>query len=123
MPNLGYKRQFVPMVKDMEKRQTIRAKRRRPIRAGDRLFHWENMRTKKQAKILESDCTGADEIVITSSGRPILNGQYMNKGARERLAYADGFRPLNGNGGAWPRLLIFIKKTHGLPFVGQVIKW
>ena len=121
MPLLGYKKQFVPLVESWEKRQTIRAIRKRPFKVGDRLYHYFGLRTKSCRKLLESDCTAADDILIDEKGDVYINGEMLLfTMSKESLAYADGFRPA---GKAWGQMLHFFKTVHGLPFTGQLVKW
>lgn len=134
MPLLGYKKQFAPLVESGEKRQTIRAMRKRPFKVGDRLYHYEGLRTKACRKILESECISVENILITSDGRVYLSragifskflGHWLNTDEKEALAQADGFR---GQGcllktSAWEQMLNFFRTVHGLPFRGQVVRW
>lgn len=120
MPLLGYKKQFAPLVESGEKRQTIRAIRKRPFKVGDRLFHYEGLRTKSCRKILESRCAAADSILIHEKGDVYINGRCLCENAKESFAYADGFRH---PGFLWAQMLGFFKDVHGLPFRGQIVKW
>ena len=120
MPLLGYKKQFVPLVEFGEKRQTIRATRKRPFKVGDRLYHYFGLRTKSCRKLLESDCTAVDDILIDEKGDVYINGHELFELSKESLAYSDGFRPA---GKAWRQMLNFFITVHGLPFTGQLIKW
>jgi len=120
MPLLGYKKQFAPLVESGEKRHTIRAMRKRPFRVGDRLYHYAGLRTTACRKLLESDCTGADDITIDEKGDVYINGRCMYESAKESFAYADGFRP---PGYLWEQMFNFFKIVHGLPFRGQLVKW
>ena len=120
MPLLGYKNQFASLVKSLEKRQTIRAKRKRPFKAGDRLFHYVGLRTKTCRKLLESDCVSTKDIMINEKGDVFIDGRRMSEGDKESFAHADGFRD---QGSSWEQMFIFFRKVHGLPFEGQLIKW
>lgn len=120
MPLLGYKKQFAPLVESGEKRQTIRAMRKRPFRTGDRLYHYEGLRTKACRKLSESDCTAAQDIVIDEKGDVYIDGRCLYESAKESFAYADGFRHPSS---LWAQMLQFFKKHHGLPFRGQLVKW
>jgi hypothetical protein len=120
MPLLGYKSQFAALVESGEKRQTIRAMRKRPFKVGDRLYHYTGLRTKACRKLLESDCTAADDIFIDKKGNVYINGRCLYESAKESFAYADGFRH---PGFLWAQMLEFFKTVHGLPFTGQIIKW
>lgn len=120
MPNLGYTDYMAPKVESGEKRQTIRAIRKRPIKKGQTLFHWERSRRPDQRKILESECKSAEPIVIDKKCAVFVNGRRLTDREREYLAYQDGFRPL---GRAWEEMKRFFENAHGFPFEGQLIKW
>jgi len=47
MPALNFKKQFSPSVRDGSKLQTIRMKRKHPIKVADKLFLYTGMRTKQ----------------------------------------------------------------------------
>ena len=68
MPALNYQAQFAPKVESGEKLQTIRARRKRPFKRGDRLYHYTGMRTKSCRKLGESTCVIAMDIVIGKKG-------------------------------------------------------
>ena len=115
MPLLGFKAQFAPAVKRGEKRQTVRALRKRPFRAGDRLFLYVGLRTKGCRKIGEATCQSAAPVFVY---RFILSidGERKDRLEREAFAIADGF-------GSFAEFAEFIAEEHGLPFEGQVVKW
>jgi hypothetical protein len=52
MPAFNYKKQFAELVATGRKRQTIRAMRKRPIKVGDKLYHFTGMRTKQCSQLL-----------------------------------------------------------------------
>ena len=115
MPLLNYKKQFAPLVESGEKRQTIRAMRKRPFNPGDRLYHYTGLRTRSCRKLLESDCISADKIDIIPHGTVFIN-DLRRTGSMEEFAAADGFD-------TWEDMLEFFERTHGLPFTGQLIMW
>jgi len=119
VPILNYKKQFAPLVESGEKRQTIRAMRKRPFKAGDRLYHYTGLRTKACRKLLESTCLFADRIDILPHGTVFINN-WLCEGPMKNLAVADGFRR---KGHEWQDMLAFFTQTHGLPFTGQLIRW
>lgn len=47
MPALSFHKRFAGMVESGEKRQTIRKRRKHPIKLGDRLYFYTRMRTKE----------------------------------------------------------------------------
>ncbi len=120
MPLLGYQKEFAALVEFFIKRQTVRATRKRPFKAGDRLYHYSGLRTKQCRKLLETDCISVADILIDKKGDVYIDGRCMFESMKESFAFADGFRPL---GEAWARMLEFVKMNHGLPFKGQLIKW
>lgn len=129
MPLLNYKKEFAPLVKSGEKPHTIRAFRKRPFKTGDRLYHYVGLRTKSCRKLLESNCISADTIFIDIDGTVRI---YPTDGGSIKilddlkqisaLARADGFRGKNVLE-IFTRFVSFFDKTHGLPFIGQLIKW
>lgn len=120
MPLLNFKKQFATLVESGEKRQTIRAMRKRPFKIGDHLYHYEGLRTKQCRKLLESECISVDDILIDKNGDVYINGRCFYESMKESFAYADGFRP---PGFLWEQMLNFFKIVHGLPFRGQLVKW
>lgn len=114
MPALSYQKQFAPLVESGQKRQTIRARRKRPFKRGDRLYHYTGMRTKSCRKLGESLCTLAVDIVINEMG--VRFEEHVSGPDRADIARADGFANFN-------ELLTWFNKTHGLPFEGQLIRW
>ena len=119
MPALNYT-VFIDKVASGEKRQTIRAMRKRPFQVGDILSHYTGMRTKKCRKIRpDTICSGVDEIIMQQGigeFRITVNGKRLSAPALNKLARADGFE------GKWD-FYEFFANTHDLPFVGQIIRW
>lgn len=117
MPVLNYT-VFIDKVVSGEKRQTIRAGKR--FKVGDTLYHYTGMRTKKCRKIRpETVCTSVEEIIMqqgVGEFRVTVNGEILWSPAVHKLAIADGFE------GKWD-FYEFFNRTHGLPFIGQVVKW
>ena len=120
MPLLNYRPQFAPLVESGDKRQTIRAFRKRLIKPGDRLYHYTGLRTKQCRKLLESDCATTDRIKIYKNGNVHINATLLYESVKECLAFDDGFRR---EGHEWEDMLAFFERTHGLPFTGQLIRW
>lgn len=93
------------------------------------MFHFYGLRTKHCRRLLESDCIGADDIMFDEKGECYINGIRMVEEAKEQFAYLDGFlypgidRKENESISLWERMITFFKKTHGLPFRGQLIRW
>lgn len=135
MPAFNYKKQFAELVATGRKRQTIRAMRKRPIKVGDKLYHFAGMRTKQCRRLLPEPtiCVSAWTIWVYKH-----SAVYVKYGDNRRIR----LRPLLGHNAMWglPAALIdaiaamdgfdssqalidFLKKEHGLPFKGQVIRW
>lgn len=115
MPALNYKKQFAAKVESGEKRSTIRAQRKRPIRQGDRLYHYTGMRTQRCRKLLE---TNAEQVACIFIDDDVINidGETLLPYAIAELARGDGFANIG-------EFKDFFRTTHGLPFVGQLIEW
>lgn len=118
MPALGFKKQFADRVLSGEKLQTIRALRKRPFAVGDKLHLYTGMRTKACRKLGEAVAARVHQISIGVGplGTDItINGKSC-RGLREGIAVADGFS-------CSAEMLDWFRKTHGLPFHGQLIQW
>ena len=115
MPALNYKKQFAPSVKGGTKRQTIRAKRKVPIKRGDTLHHYTGMRTRQCRKLGEDVCVSMEDIFITADYVKV-NWRSLDEHEVETLAIADGFDSAAS-------FLSFFRETHGLPFSGDLIRW
>ncbi|MHA7818008.1 MAG: hypothetical protein ACX93N_16160 [Pseudohaliea sp.] len=116
MPALNFKPEFVPAIEADEKRQTIRPKRKWPIRTGDSLYLFTGMRTRSCRRIGVATCLLERDITIKENGTILVEGQAIYRRSAERLAIADGFSGL-------PALLDFFERQYGLPFHGQLIEW
>jgi len=64
MPALNFKKQFIEKILSGEKKQTIRAMRKRPFKVGDRLYLYTWMRTRWCRKLGEAVCTKVEHIKI-----------------------------------------------------------
>ena len=118
MPVLNFKERFAANVAVGRKRQTVRVRRKRPIRPGDRLYLYTGMRTKRCRKLGEATCKRVDEIVIELNVDETIwvNGQTLSRPERLVLARADGFVSVG-------RFVAFFRRTYGLPFEGVIVKW
>ena len=125
MPALGYKKQFVPVLKSGLKRHSIRAQRRRPFKVGDTLMHYYGMRTKQCRKIRKDTvCVGAIFIEINAELGWVWTreksfyysaGRFSPKELHD-LAICDGFESVED-------FFTFFRSTHGEKFIGQLIEW
>lgn len=116
MPALNFKKQFAECVKNGKKKQTIRAKRKFPIKEGDILYLYTGMRTKNCTKLKQVVCYHVHNIEIRKTGDVLVDGVKLNIGNTEVLARLDGF--IN-----FDEMYDFFRKTHGFRFLGQIIHW
>jgi hypothetical protein len=124
MPALNFKRQFEPHIRSKRKQHTIRAKRKRPIKPGDRLYLYSGMRTKSCRKIVNAVCvcSKVEEIRIwevrgetpEDNFRVAIDGVGLEKDECQALARADGFNNFADMMKFW---------DGRLPFHGDVIHW
>jgi len=137
MPALNFMKQFVEPIRKKRKRHTIRADRKIPIKAGDRLFLYTGLRQKGAYRILEDPvtCSRVQQIKIQVCGRcggegeiphsstsysscPVfeiyVDGDWLDQDECERLAQADGFENFAMMMSFW---------DGRLPFKGQIIHW
>jgi hypothetical protein len=115
MPALNFKKEFADLVQHRVKRQTIRAKRRYPIRQGDPLFLYTGMRTKSCRKLTDAVAKEVSEIRITESGVK-LDGIALPAKMIGEIARADGFHSIS-------EFKDFFQTNYGFPFSGQLIRW
>ena len=115
MALLGYKKQFAQAVESGIKRQTIRAKRKYPIKLGENLYHYTGLRTKNCRKLLESKCLGVADIRIHVDGIFVSDQKLKEVNAKE-LAKQDGFSDTES-------FIEFFRINHGFPFHGDLIRW
>ena len=130
MPALSFQKQFAPKVEAGEKTQTVRAKRKHPIKDGDNLMLYTGMRTKYCRMLGYGVCKDVSEIQIVwnenHSGRNIIiNDKVLNPEEMERFAMADGF-------GCFEEFFSFFKAQGGflthcatgiVTWEGDVISW
>jgi hypothetical protein len=106
MPLLGFQKQFVPKVESGEKRQTIRKRRKYPIKIGDTLYLYFGLRTKHSRKLREEICTNVIPITIHMGG-VMVGDEWIPAHEISDFARADGFE----DGTAF---FAFWRKEHGL---------
>ena len=116
MPALNFQKQFVPMIRSGAKLSTIRAPRKIPIQAGDKLYLYYGQRTKACEKIGETICTREHEIRILESCTIKIDGQAIYPKSAEKLANKDGFVSLEA-------MMERFRNNHALPLFGQIIYW
>ena len=115
MPALNFKAQFAPLVESGAKTQTVRRKRKRPIKRGDRLYLYTGMRTKQCRKLREASCWGVFPISIYPSGETFVSHRQLLGAELADFYKRDGFET-HGAGIDWFR-------SDGLPFHGELIVW
>jgi len=117
MPALNYKLRFAEDVESGRKRQTIRSRRKTPIKKGDTLYHYTGMRTKECRKLLESVCASTAPIWITINDEVFVDCVRQDEDERLAVARADGFDDVRG-------FLAFFRQQYGMRrFDGDIIKW
>lgn len=101
------------------KTQTIRLPRKHPIKPGDTLYLYTDMRTKACRKLGEVRCKSVEPFSI----RHFPDGYAVAVACRElgaeeaeAMAIADGFDEFFG-------MIDWFEDTHGLPFEGVLVKW
>ncbi|WP_298174604.1 ASCH domain-containing protein [Novosphingobium sp.] len=131
MVALSFKGQFAEPIVAKIKRQTIRAGRKRPPRAGERLQLYVGMRTKQCRKIIPDPiCTEVRVICITvDPAHPQIIAEIdfsdfkLREHEIERFAMADGFVATKGCS-ARRAMGNFWMRHHGPgEFLGLLIRW
>ena len=126
MPALNFKAQFANQVKNLEKRQTIRARgKRQPPRVGDPLMLYTGMRQVGCHKLLDAVCTSVEPIsmsILSKTAQMPCNvgaepvWTFLDDDELEALAKGDGFASADA-------LFAWFAENHGDTFSGFVIKW
>jgi len=115
MPAYNFQPGFASLIEKGEKRQTIRKKRKRPTRPGDKLYLYTGMRTKKCRLLGRTVCADVQDIIITETGIE-MDGKRLSAAECHALAKADGFDDV-------VTFQAFFRAHYGLPFTGVVIRW
>ncbi len=120
MPAINFQTWTAKLIELAAKAQTIRKRRKHPIRVGDTLKLYTGQRTKECRLIKETVCSGTREIVITATGITLRwpgNVQHiMTKTGLNEYALRDGF-------GSWDAMIHWFNNQYGLPFAGVEISW
>jgi hypothetical protein len=117
---LGFQQRFEKKILAKEKRHTIRDKRKKPFKLGDRLDCYVNPRKKSMRLMGRWPCTRVQDIRITRrKGKAqlaeiFIDSQWLTFDEREALARADGFPNFADMMEFW---------TGRLPFHGDMIHW
>ncbi len=119
----SYKERFAEAVASGRKRQTVRAKRKRHARVGERIQNYTGMRTAKCRKLNDPDPVCIDVVAIDIDvGRYSIteirvDGWTYTNAEAETFARADGFESLADMHSFW-------KAEHGIGrFEGVLISW
>jgi hypothetical protein len=107
MPYYNFKKQFAHLVELGRKPHTIRPRRRRPTRTGDKLYLYTGMRTAACRLLRIERCYATSPITISEEGI-VCNGLAMPPRDRERFARFDGFSN-------WSQMREFFRSQYGLP--------
>lgn len=112
MPSLNFQKQFVTLIENGQKRQTIRDKGKREFKPGDKLFLFYGLRTKLATNILPQiikslyrdwnsvnknwyvKCQSVQDIEITEDGIIYSDTDRYKRGSMGSRAFAkaDGFK-------------------------------
>ncbi len=118
MPSLNFT-MFIDQIEDGRKTQTIRALRKHPIKAGDRLHLFTGLRRPGARRLSPLEgviCTGVYSLIMTRwSDRIVCDG--IPRGETiESVATRDGFDHLVS-------FSDFFVPNNGDIFTGQLIRW
>ena len=126
----SFKAQFEAPIASGEKRQTVRAYRKRHARPGEPIQLYTAMRTKHCRKLITPDplCIDLRHVIIAhGSYQPLLieiEGRMLQRDEVEAFAVADGFGAAVADGFAASRMAAFWLENHGTgSFGGVVIRW
>jgi hypothetical protein len=118
MPAYNFKPQFVEPIQSGQKSTTIRPPRRRPTRAGDILYLYTGMRTKKCRHIGIHRCVKVEPVVIHPDKMDMrIGGLACTNRAIADIAQADGFASAKA-------FFQFFEKTYGTGQLDmELIEW
>lgn len=91
MTAYSFQKRFAPKILDGSKPHTIRRRRKRPAKPGDKLQLYTGMRTKQCQLIMRAVCTAVYPIEVIRGHGVILNGTLLSDEETIKLALADGF--------------------------------
>jgi hypothetical protein len=128
---LGFKRQFVPYIREGSKRHTIRDRRSRRPKAGEICHNYCGLRQKGAELLGRWPCVKVQEIRVAlrySHPSPLvveIDGVQLSPDEVEALFFADGFRSRSGHSfPATSEAAAFWKgKLAKADFVGDLIHW
>lgn len=136
MPSLNFKKQFAPDVESGKKRQTIRPKRKHPVKVGDKLYLFTGLRTKVCRRLVPpfikftiskdkpaAICKSVHDIEILNVDHIKYRGVDLYAGSEPwKLKLAHTIATDDGFAGT-QEMVDFFKEQYGLPFHGDLIKW
>ena len=113
---------FVPLIEAGEKRHTIRARRKRPVRTGDflSLRRWVGKPYRSPQEIIAHVVAlGSQDVLISGpSADPEIeiDGKVLSQRELEHFARQDGFETPS-------EMAAWHERVNGLPFNGQLTRW
>lgn len=127
MPTLNFQARFADSVESGAKRQTIRKLGKRRWKAGDIAYLHTGQRLKhgdpRKRFLGVSVITQVHEFIIDGPTMYIDDIQLTQQQMID-LARDDGFGGKNGEySSSVMEMRLWFFKTHGFPFIGQLIKW
>ena len=121
MHTLSFHAGFVDKIKRGEKCQTVRAERKRPIVAGDKLRLFTGMRTKNCQFIKDVICTSVQPVYFSlfMVNTLFIDGRFIDRAGTEEFARKDGFESPQQMFDYFSKS----KKKGETGFSGIVIRW
>lgn len=116
MPVISFDARFADAVACGAKRQTIRPRRKKPVKIGDKLHLFTGLRTKARRRLGLGICVDVQDIRIESDDSVALDGVHLLRDELHGLAQADGFDNT-------AQFIEWFRSHYGLPWVGQMIQW
>ena len=92
MPALSFQKQFCPKVQRGEKTHSIRGKRARPWKVGDKIALYYAMRTKQCTLLGRSTVVKVDDVLLSDREefRIRINGELLAADEAQAFARRDG---------------------------------
>jgi len=116
---LMFQPQFSPMIQSGRKYHTVRPVRKVPLRIGQplslRVWSGKPYRS-KQVEFATATVIRVSQFWLGPAAEMKIDGLLLNWESQNYFAWHDGFLDAIA-------LRYWFTKTHGLPFVGQVIYW
>lgn len=149
MPIINFKPEFAELVASGKKRQTIRAIRKRPFKAGDKLYLYTGLRTKEARNLIDSELADGYRILLSKHGGQMINvlplkyyvtckevheihiannpsenlpGAIAIDGIKQPIYVIEDIAKRDGFNSIRD-FIEWFRYTHGLPFHGQLVRW